>query len=301
MRRAASEVDAVDRLAELAQAVNDATADAALVHKDRLRAPRPQRLLHLVDQPHRIHLRERAQVEYALSLPHADGRLVETEPPDVHANVDGQVRVEGEALTRRAAARRPLPGGEVIVVIPAKAGISQPRRGQGRGSCLRRNDEGFPALHGGLDRLAAHERVLLRVRELGEDGGGVEGVVLRPVEGELLGVLGSDGAGYAAVLAGEVRSVVRGDPDAPVDVLLGVVGVVELAVERHGVAKEQEALRVQPLDGVHLVLGHGVRLRDDDEQVLRVETLDVARLVGGEADGEPVLVDAVLRGEHLPS
>ena len=187
----------------------------------------------------------------------------------------------------------------MVVVIPAQAGISQPRGGRGRGSCLRRNDgDRLPALHGRLHRLAADERVVERVGELCEDGRGVERVVLAVVERVLLDVLRRDHAAPSAVLAGEVGGVERGDGDAVVEVALGVMRVVELTVAGERVADEQQALRLQPLDGVDVRLRHRVRLGHDDEQLRRVEALDVERVVGREAEREPLLVDAVRVREH---
>ncbi len=152
----------------------------------------------------------------------------------------------------------------------------------------------FPAGDGGFDGGAGEEGVVEHVGELGEDGALVEGVVLAPVELALLDVFLGGHAGYAAVLAGEVGGVVDGDGDARVDVALGVVGVEELAVTGEGVAGEEHAGGVEALEGLHLVLGHGVGLGDDDEELRGVEALEVVRLVGGEADGVAVVGEVPL-------
>ena len=149
----------------------------------------------------------------------------------------------------------------------------------------------LPAGDGAVDGGAGDEGVVEHVGEAAEDGALVEGVVLAPVELALLDVLLGGGAGDAAVLAGEVGGVEGGDGDAGVEVLLGVVGVGELAVTGEGVAGEEHAGGEESLEGLHLVLGDGVGLRDDDEELWGVEALEVVRFVGGEADGEPVVVD----------
>ena len=153
----------------------------------------------------------------------------------------------------------------------------------------------MPAGDGGFDGGAGEEGVVEHVGEAGEDGALVERVVLAPVEFALLDVFLGGHAGGAAVLAGEVGGVVDGDGDAGVDVALGVVGVEELAVAGEGVAGEEHARRVEALEGLHLVLGHGVGLGDDDEELGGVEALEVVGAVGGEADGVAVVGDVPLR------
>ena len=159
----------------------------------------------------------------------------------------------------------------------------------------------LPARDGLFDDGAPDEGVVQHVREAAEDGALVEGMVLAPVQLALRDVLLRGHAGDAAVLAGEVGGVERGDGDLPVEVALGVVGVEELAGAGEGVAGEQHAGGVEALERLHLVLWHGVRLRDDDQQFRRVEALQVVRLVGGEADGEPIVVDDPVRAGDAPA
>ena len=123
-------------------------------------------------------------------------------------------------------------------------------------------------------------------------------MVLAVVERVLLHVLRRHHAGPAAVLPREVRRVERRDRDAEVQPALPVVRLVELAVARERVADEQQAVRLQPLDRVHVQLRHRVRLRHDDEQLVGVEALDVVRVVRREAERETPLVDAVRGLEH---
>ena len=188
------------------------------------------------------------------------------------------------------------------------------RRGRGiLGSRLRGNDgwgrghvgrgrEGdgvaAPAGDGAVDVVARGEGVFEGVGESAEDGRDVERRVFAPVATAALHVLGVDQARDVETLATEVRRVQGGDGDPVVEGGLRVEGLVELALVGEGVAEEERLLGVQALERFEVGLLDALGLGDDDEEVRRVEPLQVVLGVGAERDGEAVVVDDVLvRGE----
>ena len=72
-----------------------------------------------------------------------------------------------------------------------------------------------------------------------------------------------------------------------------VMGLVERAGGGEGVAREERPGRVEADGGVEVGLPDGVGLVHDQEEFRRVEAVDVVRVVGGEADGEPLGGDGV--------
>ena len=155
-----------------------------------------------------------------------------------------------------------------------------------------------PAGDGAVDVVARGEGVFEGVGELAEDGRYVEGRVFSPVAAMALHVLGGDETGDVEALAAEVRRVQGGDGDPVVEGGLGVEGLVQLALVGEGVAEEEHLLGVQAFEGFEVGLLDALGLGDHDEQVGRVEALDVVLGVGAERDGEAVVVDDVLvRGQ----
>ena len=83
-----------------------------------------------------------------------------------------------------------------------------------------------------------------------------------------------------------------------------MVGVVELAREREGVAEEEHLLGVEAFEGLEVGLLDALGLGDDDKQLRGVEALEVVLVVGGEAEADAVgaravLADADLAGEPV--
>ncbi len=152
---------------------------------------------------------------------------------------------------------------------------------------------------------AGGEGVFEGLGELAEDRGDVEGGVRAPLLAALLHVLGGDEAGEgveAALL--DVGGVVGGDGDALVEGALAVVGVVELAGEREGVAEEEHLLGVEAFEGLEVGLLDALGLGDDDEELRGVEALKIVLVVGGDAEADAVgsravLADADLAGEAV--
>ena len=249
VRRLPPELHAVNGRLQLAQAVDDAPSEAALVHEYRFRAEFARHERRLARDAHEVHAPERLERDDALPPARAEHRLVVAEPRDVHADVDGLLCVL--LLGRRA-----LAGGGVL-------------------------------MHGVLDGGAPHERVLQRVGELRVDGGDELGVVVAPLQRLVGDVVGVDQARGGGLLAGEVGRLVGGDAHVVVVVALRVVGLVERAGGGEGVAREERPGRVEADGGVEVGLPDGVCLVDDEEELRGVEAVDVVRVVRGEADGEP--------------
>ena len=147
--------------------------------------------------------------------------------------------------------------------------------------------------------VARGEGVFEGVREAAEDRRDVERRVFSPVAAAALHVLRVDQAGDVEPLAAEVRGVQGGDRDPVVERGLGVEGLVQLALVGERVAEEERLLGVQALEGFEVGLLDALGLRDHDEQIGRVEALQVVLGVGAEGDGEAVVVDDVLVGGEL--
>ena len=150
------------------------------------------------------------------------------------------------------------------------------------------------ACYGAVDVVAGGKGVFERIRELPEDGRDVERGVVAPVAPVVFDVVGGDEPGDADALAAEVGGVERGDGDLVVEGGLGVVGVEEFALLGEGVAEEEHLRGVETLEGLHVRLLDALGLGDDDEEVGGVEALEVVLGVGGEGDGEALLVYDVL-------
>ena len=139
------------------------------------------------------------------------------------------------------------------------------------------------------------------VREAREHRAHVERAVLAPLVLAVRDVLPGYHSRHRAPPAFDVRSVEGAYLDRAVQVALGVVRVVEVARGRERVAGHEQALWVEAPDGVHFVDAHGVRLGHDDEQVRRVEALQVVGRVGGEPEGEALVVELVARPAVHPA
>ncbi len=258
MGRAAPELHAVDGRADLLEAVAHSTADAVLVHEDRLRVKVGGHQRGLPGHPHRVRVAvEDFRRDDALPAPGDEHGLVGAESGDVHADVDG-----------------------LALVLRLRWGAFAGRRVVG---------------HRVLYGFAAYEGVVLRVGKLRVDGGAEEGMVFAPYLRFFGDVLRRDEAGHALGALLYVRGIGGGDLEALVGGLLGVMGVEKLAGFGEGVADHQRLAGVEAHRRVHVRLLDAVRLVHDQQEFGGVKPLNAVGFVGGEGDGEAVGRDGVAR------
>ena len=132
------------------------------------------------------------------------------------------------------------------------------------------------------------------VGEPAEDAADVQGVAPAPLRLAVGDVVRGGHAWHGE--PGDVGDVARADTDSVVQVPLRVVGVVEGPRRHERIAGHEDQGGVETPEGVDVGPRDGVGLRDDDHQVGGVESLEIVRRAGGEADGEGLVVDLIPGG-----